>query len=68
MVCERTTPEAMATVGRLRQELGPLVVVHQQKLPFLGGAIREAFDLARGSHVILMASDLETDPESRAHD
>jgi glycosyltransferase involved in cell wall biosynthesis len=62
VVCKRTTPEAMATVKRLKEELGELVVVHEQKLPFLGGATREAFDLARGSHVIMMASDLETDP------
>lgn len=27
-----------------------------------GGAIREGFDLAIGSHVVLMSSDLETDP------
>ncbi len=62
VVCDRTTPEAMGTVNQLKQDLGDLVVVHQQKLPFLGGAIREAFEIARGSHVILMASDLETDP------
>jgi len=62
VVCNRTTPEAMATVDRLQQSYGNLVVVHHQKLPFLGGAIREAFDLARGSHVVMMASDLETDP------
>jgi glycosyltransferase involved in cell wall biosynthesis len=62
VVCDRTTPEAMTTVGQLKSELGELVVVHHQKMPFLGGAIREAFELARGSHVILMASDLETDP------
>ena len=62
VVCERTTPEAMATVERLRKDLGELVVVHHQSLPFLGGAMREAFDLARGSHIIMMASDLETDP------
>ena len=62
VVCERTTPEAMAEVGRLRQELPGLVVVHKQTLPYLGGALREAFELARGSHLVLMASDLETDP------
>jgi glycosyltransferase involved in cell wall biosynthesis len=62
VVCDRTTPQAMETVHQLERELGPLVVVHHQKMPFLGGAIREAFELARGSHVILMASDLETDP------
>ena len=36
--------------------------MHHQTLPFLGGALRNAFDLARGSHVVMMASDLETDP------
>ncbi len=62
VVCSRTTAESMAVVDRLQRELGALVVVHQQTLPFLGGALREGFALARGSHVIMMASDLETDP------
>ena len=35
VVCERTTPEAMATVERLREDLGERVVVHHQSLPFL---------------------------------
>src|SRR5208282_2202055 len=59
VVCERTTAESMATVDRLSERLGAMIRVHSQKLPFLGGAIREAFDLARGSHVVMMASDLE---------
>jgi glycosyltransferase involved in cell wall biosynthesis len=62
VVCERTTPEAMAVVEQIRKELGDLVVVHHQRLPFLGGAIREAFNLSRGSHIIMMSSDLETNP------
>jgi hypothetical protein len=62
VVCQRTTPEAMAVVARLQKELGALMVVHHQKLPFLGGAVREAFQMARGSHLIMMATDLETDP------
>jgi hypothetical protein len=62
VVCKRTTPEAMRVVDSLQEELGDLVRVHHQKLPFLGGAVREAFDMARGSHVIMMATDLETDP------
>ena len=28
----------------------------------MGGAIREGFEIAKGSHVVLMSSDLETDP------
>jgi hypothetical protein len=64
VVCDRTTAEAMTTVDRLSQSLGGMVRVHSQRLPFLGGAMREAFDLARGSHVVMMASDLETDPNT----
>lgn len=64
VVCKRTTPEAMATVERLSQSLGSIIRVHTQKLPFLGGAVREAFEMARGSHVVMMASDLETDPNA----
>ena len=62
VVCKRTTSEALAAAKRLREELPELVVVHEQTLPYLGGAMREAFALARGSHLVLMASDLETDP------
>jgi glycosyltransferase involved in cell wall biosynthesis len=62
VVCKKTTPESLAVVDRIRSELGALVRVHWQSLPFLGGAMREAFDLATASHVIMMASDLETDP------
>jgi hypothetical protein len=64
VVCGRTTPEAMATVNRLSESLGGIVRVHCQRLPFLGGAMRESFDLASGSHVVMMASDLETDPNT----
>jgi glycosyltransferase involved in cell wall biosynthesis len=75
VVCDKTTRESMATIERLSARLGDLVVIHRQKLKFLGGAMREAFDIARGTHAIMMASDLETDPalvprliaEARAH-
>ena len=62
IVCKKTTPEARRLVDQLKAQSPELVVVHDQKLPFLGGAMREAFDLARGTHCIMMASDLETDP------
>jgi hypothetical protein len=62
VVCNRTKTESLRTAAELSKRLPMRVSVHYQKLPFLGGAIREAFDLARGSHVIMMASDLETDP------
>ena len=62
VIADRTSPESLAEVAALSKRLGNLILVHRQELKFLGGAMREAFELARGSHVIMMASDLETDP------
>jgi hypothetical protein len=66
VTCKKTTDEARDVVAQLQKELGNLVVTIEQTLPFLGGAMRESFTLARGSHVIMMASDLETDPRDVA--
>src|SRR5689334_11285058 len=63
VVCQKTTPEAMATISGIQQKLGDLVVVLHQKRPFLGGALQDGFDAARGSHIIIMGSDLETNPD-----
>lgn len=62
VICEKTTIRSLACIDTIYESLGDLVVVHHQSLPHLGGAMREAFALARGSHIITMASDLETDP------
>ncbi|MCA1846715.1 MAG: glycosyltransferase family 2 protein [Actinobacteria bacterium] len=62
VVCDRTTPESLARCKALESSLGDRVRIHHQTLPFLGGAMREAFALATASHVIMMATDLETDP------
>ncbi|MFN2507166.1 MAG: glycosyltransferase family 2 protein [Chthoniobacterales bacterium] len=61
-VCDRTTPESVAICRSYVDSAPEKFVLHFQKLPFVGGALREAFDLARGSHVLMMASDLETEP------
>ena len=62
IVSKTTRPEARSAVAELQQEFSKLVVVLLQQLPFLGGALRDGFAAARGSHVLIMASDLETDP------
>lgn len=62
VVCDRTSPASLARCEALSERFGDRVRIHRQDLPFLGGALREAFDLATGSHVVMMASDLETDP------
>jgi hypothetical protein len=58
----QTLAASLATINDLRVSLGDILVVHKQTLPHLGGALREAFGLARASHILMMASDLETDP------
>ncbi|GAA5131333.1 glycosyltransferase family 2 protein [Luteolibacter yonseiensis] len=62
MVCERTKPESLAICREIAGELGERASVNFQTLPFVGGAFRDAFDLVQGSHVVMMSSDLETDP------
>jgi Glycosyl transferase family 2 len=62
VIYKKTTNESRQVIQELQDELGDKIIVHDQKLPFLGGAIREAFELCSGTHVIMMASDLETDP------
>jgi glycosyltransferase involved in cell wall biosynthesis len=62
VVAERTTPESLAVIDGLLARFPDLLWVHTQTLPFIGGAIREAFDLVIGRYTVLMASDLETDP------
>ncbi|HXP51419.1 MAG TPA: glycosyltransferase family 2 protein [Bacteroidia bacterium] len=62
VVCEKTLPASRTTIKELQTEYGDQIVVLEQKLPFLGGAIRDAFSISTGSHVIIMSSDLETNP------
>ena len=66
VICNRTTREALEVIKSLVERFPGLIVVHSQRLPFLGGALREAFELARSSHTALMASDLETNPDELA--
>jgi hypothetical protein len=63
VVCGRTAPASRAVIESLRGRIGPRVRVIEQKLPFLGGACRDAFDAAAGTHTLMMASDLETPPD-----
>ena len=62
IICKKTKKESLKEIENLKVIYGDLIVTHKQKKPYLGGALREAFALASGSHIILMASDLETDP------
>lgn len=63
VVCDRTRPESRQTIAQLEERYGGKIRLIEQSLRFLGGAVRNAFDAARGSHVVMMASDLETPPD-----
>ena len=62
VVCNKTTLESIDVCNQLTAKLGIKSTLYYQNLPFIGGAMREAFDLAKGSHTIMMSTDLETDP------
>lgn len=62
VTADRTAEESLAVIETIVKQRPVGIRVHRQGLPFLGGAMREAFDIASGDHVMLMASDLETDP------
>jgi glycosyltransferase involved in cell wall biosynthesis len=62
LVCENTIPPARAVCDALVREHPLLIRIRSQRRLFLGGAMRDAFEWAEGSHILMMASDLETDP------
>jgi glycosyltransferase involved in cell wall biosynthesis len=62
VVCNKTTKQSREIIRKLLGKYRDKLLVIEQKLPFLGGAIRDAFDVCKGSHVVMMASDMETDP------
>lgn len=62
VIAAHTTASSRQVIRELADKYRPYVRVHEQRLPFLGGALREGFAEARGDFIMLMASDLETDP------
>lgn len=65
IVCERTKRESLDAIGESKAAAAkrgvPLRLLYQ-KLPYAGGALRDGIQEARGSHILMMAPDLETDP------
>ena len=63
---EKTSQATLDTAEKLIAEYqGRInIYIHEQKLPFVGGAIREGINLAKGSHLVMMSADLETDPDT----
>ena len=64
IVCHKTSAESLSAGNELRGKYAGRIRIIPQKLPSLGGALREGLLAARGSHVIVMFSDGESDPRS----
>ena len=65
VVCKKTTKESLAVIEKMKSkcdDLGYKYTILWQKKPYAGGAVQDAIDIAEGSHLIMMSTDLETDP------
>ena len=67
IVCDRTEKESLAVIEDCKIQVEameiPLVILYQTH-PFAGGAVQDGMMAARGSHTLMMAPDLETDPHA----
>jgi hypothetical protein len=54
--------ECIERMGRLAQSKGIGYKIVNQKLPGMGGAMRDALEVAEGSHVIILTGDQSADP------
>ena len=59
----KSSAKSKATCDKLKIIYSDKIKIFYQDIPFLGGAIRKGFEKALGTHVLMMASDLETNPE-----
>ena len=60
---DKTTDYSLKLINHLETSKYPnLIKTHFQTLPFIGGAIQKGFEMSTGTHIIMMASDLETNP------
>ena len=62
ILCERTSLQCRQTAAQLVDRYPGVVVICEQRRGRLGGAFLEALQVAQGSHVVTMFSDLESDP------
>lgn len=58
-----TTPECRHTIASLPNTNSDSIQSFNQTTPGIGGALQDAFKRVKGEYTVLMASDLETDPQ-----
>ena len=59
----KTLSKSITIIEELKKKYLEKVFHYTQDLPFIGGAIQKGFEVCNGSHVVMMASDLETNPD-----
>lgn len=64
ITAQKTSSETISTAQKLIAKYSSRVkiFIHEQTLPFVGGAVRDGINIAKGSHLVMMSADLETDP------
>lgn len=63
VLCDRTTAQCVETAEQILKEYSDYPIsIYYQKEPFFGNALREAFTLAKGSHLVTAAADMDMDP------
>lgn len=62
VLSEKRGSPACKEVAQELQKQNDKVFYIFQKRPFAGGALQDGFDIATGSHIVMMSADLETDP------
>lgn len=60
--CAKTTVEAREMISQLMHRFPGKLRNYEQHEPGIGAAMWEAFAEVKGSHLVMMSSDLETDP------
>jgi len=62
---ERTASESYYFIDKMRRHCEDANIEYQvlkQRLPGMGGAVRDGIDIAKGSHTIFLSADLGNDP------
>ncbi len=62
VICDKTSDASIRLISEFENKNKKRYIKLKQTLPYLGGAIRSAFARVDGTHAIMMASDMETNP------
>jgi hypothetical protein len=64
VVSKFTKAASLAVCKELEAAYPQIVWTREQVKPYLGGALQDAFEWSTGSHILVMASDLATEPRA----